>query len=222
MSKNQETPGNSRVRILNVDISGDFEEPIREAADILLSGELVAYPTESFYGLAADPMNEIALRRLFEVKRRQPDLPILILIPSQHMVEQYVKDIPPIAQRLMEEYWPGGLTLVFQAAPSISPLLTGYTGKIGIRLSSHPVATALARAVGGPISGTSANISHTPPCRNAREVLRSLGDGLALILDGGETAGEVGSTVLDVTVDPPRVLRKGLVEISPGMTKRRT
>ena len=119
--------------------------------------------------------------------------------------------IPPVAPRLMDEFWPGDLTLVFEAGPKVSPLLTGGTGKIGIRLSSHPVATALTLAIEAPISGTSANISGQPACRKAQEVLNGLGSGVDLILDAGETAGQIGSTVLDVTVHPLRVLREGVV-----------
>jgi L-threonylcarbamoyladenylate synthase len=122
-----------------------------------------------------------------------------------------VEQIPPVALRLIEKFWPGGLTLVFRASSKVSPLLTGGTQKIGIRLSSHPVATALARTIDAPISGTSANISGLPGCRNAQEVLESLGSGVDLILDGGETAGKVGSTVLDVTEQPPRILREGII-----------
>jgi len=197
--------------MIKVDSSGDPEGAISEATEILLSGGLVAYPTESFYGLAADATDETAIKRLFLAKQRGPGRPVLILIPSVEVLNQYVQHIPPIAQQLIKKFWPGGLTLVFDADPEILPLLTSGTGKIGIRLSSHPVATALTRTIGVPITGTSANISGEPPCRNAEEVRRSLGDGVDLILDGGETKGEVGSTVLDVTVDPPRILRQGMV-----------
>ena len=124
----------------------------------------------------------------------------------------YVDHIHPVARRLMNQFWPGGLTLVFKAGPGVSSLLTGDTRKIGIRLSSHPVATGLARAIGGPISGTSANISGKPACRNAGEVLRSFGKRVDLILDGGETKGKTASTVLDVTLDPPQILRQGMVQ----------
>ncbi len=197
--------------MIKVDSSGNPEGVINEAGKILLSGGLVAYPTESFYGLAADAANETAIRRLFLAKQRSPGRPVLILIPTVEAVDKYVQHIPPIALQLIKKFWPGGLTLVFEAGPDISPLLTSGTGKIGIRLSSHPVATALARTIHKPITGTSANLSGKPSCRNADEVRRSLGDGVDLILDGGETKGEIGSTVLDVSVDPPRILRQGMV-----------
>jgi L-threonylcarbamoyladenylate synthase len=197
--------------LIKVDSSTEFQAAINRAADSLLSGGLVAYPTESFYGLAVDASNEEAIERLFLVKKRRPGRPVLILIPSIESLAQYAARIPSIADQLIEAFWPGGLTLVFEAGTMVSPLLTGGTGKIGIRLSSHPVATALTRAIGVPISGTSANISGEPACRNAQEVLSCLGEMVNLILDGGETTGKIGSTVLDVTVHPPRILREGMV-----------
>ena len=197
--------------LIRVDTSGDFQSAIGRAADILLDGGLVAFPTESFYGIAVDVRNEGAIKRLFSAKGRSAGSPVLILIGSLESLAPYVEQIPPVALRLIEKFWPGGLTLVFRASSKVSPLLTGGTQKIGIRLSSHPVATALARTIDAPISGTSANISGLPGCRNAQEVLESLGSGVDLILDGGETAGKVGSTVLDVTEQPPRILREGII-----------
>lgn len=135
-------------------------------------------------------------------------------IPSVEVLDRYVGHIPQIARQLMEEFWPGALTLVFEAGQKVSPLLTAGTDKIGIRLSPHPVATALAQAIGGPITGTSANISGKPACRNAGEVSGSFRKWVDLILDGGATTGKVGSTVLDVTVCPPKILREGMVQKS--------
>ena len=203
---------NKNPRVVSVYSSQDLQSAIHSAAQCLLSGGLVAYPTESFYGLAVDATNEGAIKRLFLVKKRRTGRPVLILIPSVQVLEQYVAHIPQVAHRLVEAFWPGGLTLVFKAGPKISPLLTAGTGKIGIRLSSHPVATALTREVQGPITGTSANISGQPACRNVEEILRAFGEGADLILDGGQTAGEIGSTVLDVTENPPRILREGMIQ----------
>ena len=198
--------------VIRVYSSQDFQSAIDRAAQCLLSGGLIAYPTESFYGLAVDATNEKAIRKLFFVKGRQRNRPILVLIPSVEALRQYVTHIPPIAYQLIKVFWPGGLTLVFKADKRISPLLTAGTGKIGVRLSSHPIATALTRSIGLPISGTSANISGESACRNAEEVLGAFGEGVDLILDGGETAGKTGSTIVDVTADPPQILREGMIE----------
>jgi len=199
------------IPIIKVGPSRDFQNAINKASDILLAGGLVAYPTESFYGLAVDSTNENAIRRLFLLKQRSPGRPLLILIPSIEVLDRYVAHIPPIAHQLIDEFWPGGLTLVFEAGPKVSPLLTAGTDKIGIRLSPHPIATALAQAIGAPITGTSANISGKPACRNAGEVSGSFKEWVDLILDGGETTGKIGSTVLDITVDPPLILREGMI-----------
>ena len=200
--------------VIRVDPSLDFEGAISRAVKVLLSGGVVAYPTESFYGLAADATNEKAIKHLFFIKKRRTSRPVLILIPSIETLDQYVDHIPPIAQQLIEVFWPGGLTLVFLAGPKVSPLLTSGTGKIGIRLSSHPVAMALTQSIGLPITGTSANISSEPACQNADEVLHSFKEGVGLILDGGETTGKIGSTVLDITQDPPLILREGMIKES--------
>lgn len=189
-----------------------FERAINRGGQCLKSGGVVACPTESFYGLAVDTSNEQAIKRLFKVKGRKHVHPILILIPSSDALKRYVVSIPEIAHGLIHAFWPGGLTLIFHADPGVSPLLTSGTGKIGVRLSSHPIATALTRSIGVPISGTSANISGKAACRSADEVSRMFGNRVDLILDGGKATGAVGSTILDVTVDPPRILREGMIQ----------
>ena len=198
--------------LVKVDGGQDFEKTIDRGAQCLKSGGVVAYPTESFYGLGVDTSNERAIKRLFLVKGRKSEHPILILIPSVDVLDKYVVRIPEIAYGLINSFWPGGLTLVFHADPSVSPLLTSGTGKIGVRLSSHPIATALTQSLGVPISGTSANISGKAACRSADEVSGMFDNRVDLILDGGRTPGKTGSTVLDVTVVPPRLLREGMIQ----------
>ncbi len=197
--------------VLKLGSGADLSNTLELAAQVIRSGGLVAYPTESYYGLGANAMDDEAIRRLFAVKGRPAGRPILILIPSVEDLGKYAAEIPSIALRLIEAFWPGGLTMVFDATPAVSPLLTAGTGKVGIRVSGHPVSTGLSRAVGNAITGTSANPSGASPCSSAREVLESIGKGVDLILDGGKTEGQVGSTVLDVTVHPPQVLRAGMV-----------
>ena len=197
--------------LIKIATKKDLGPSITKAASLINSGGMVAMPTESFYGLAVNPIDIKALHRLFDVKKRRDDQPILILIPSMEQLDYYVTHVPDMARRLMNEFWPGGLTLIFEAKPKLPRELTAGTGKIGVRFSSHPIATALAQAVGAPITGTSANISGQPPCSRAKDVLQHLGDKVDVILDGGETAGGKGSTVLDVTKDPPVVVREGMV-----------
>jgi len=157
------------------------------------------------------PTLKEAIERLFLVKKRRSENPVLILIPSEESLCRYVTSIPDIAHHLIRQFWPGGLTIIFQADPNIPALLTAGTGKIGVRLSSHPIATGLTRTAGVPITGTSANISGQPACVNALEVFHSLGKGVDIILNGGETKGAPGSTILDVTTTPPRIIREGMI-----------
>lgn len=203
-------PGKTDQAVI-ADACQDYRTAIERAVRVLLSGGIVAYPTETFYGLAVDATNEHAIRRLFLLKKRDIDSPVLILIPSKDMIGQYAAHISSLALRLMEDFWPGGLTIIFEAGPTISSLLTAGTGKIGIRLSSHPVATGLAMAIGVPITGTSANISGETACVDAKEVSNAFSTGINLILDGGKTQGGKGSTILDITEDPPKILREGIV-----------
>jgi L-threonylcarbamoyladenylate synthase len=198
-------------RILAAGGAKDRETALEAARQVLHSGGMVSFPTESFYGLAVDIQNERAIQRLFEVKRRETDRPVLLLIESIESIEQWAARVSEKALPLMEQYWPGGLTLVLEASPRLSPLLTANTGKIGLRLSSHPLARALASRAGGAVTGTSANRSGQPACRTAQEVLAVLGSEVTLVLDGGETPGGAGSTVLDIVEDPPILLREGMV-----------
>jgi L-threonylcarbamoyladenylate synthase len=200
--------GNSRI----IKAGTDFSDGIDEAKKVLLSGGVVAFPTESFYGLAVNPMDEEAVDQLFNLKQREADQPILLLIPNVESLDKYAQEINETARSLVKKHWPGGLTLLFKARPAISPRLTAGTGKIGLRLSNHPIATALARSVNSAITGTSANISGRPACTSASEVYESFREGI-LILDGGLTAGGRGSTILDVTDDPPRIVREGMINI---------
>ncbi len=200
-----------RGNILKIDSLESGKAALKHAGDVLLSGGVVAFPTESFYGLAVDITNDKAIKKLFSLKQRDRNNPILILLPEKEALKKYVADIPEQAVKLINAFWPGGLTLVLNASSAISPLLTADTSKIGVRYSSHPVATALARVIGRPVTGTSSNISGRPPCTRADEVYDSFGASIDLILDNGTTAGDIGSTILDVTVDPCVVIREGMV-----------
>ncbi len=184
----------------------------------MLGGKVIAFPTETFYGLGADAFHIKALERIFAIKGRAEKNPLLILIGERAWLPKLVQNIPPRAEELMERFWPGPLTLVFDALPSIPSILTAGTGKIGIRVSSHPVAQSLVKKMGRPITGTSANRSGQPSTRTAEEVWTALGDSVDGILDGGETRGGLGSTVLDISLSPPGMIREGALsqkELNP-------
>ena len=187
---------------------------IRQAARIIKGGGLVAYPTETFYGLGVDATNRDAIARLFFVKGRQENKPILILICSEDMLKDYVAEIPTVASSLIKHFWPGPLTLIMKARNCIPDILTGGTGNVGVRLSSNPIATTLVREVGVPITSTSANRANEPPCNSTDDVRRALGDDIDFIIDAGETPGGEGSTILDITTTPPRVVRMGKITVA--------
>jgi L-threonylcarbamoyladenylate synthase len=184
---------------------------IRQAVEALKAGSVVAFPTETFYGLAVDAVNDAAIGQIFRVKGRSFSNPIALIAGSQNDFGDFTSERSDVARRLMQAFWPGPLTLLFAATPRVSPRLTAGTGKIGVRISSHPIANALAKGLGGPITATSANLAGGPECRTAAEVLASLGDHIDLMLDGGITPGGRGSTIIDVTTDPPACLRDGAV-----------
>jgi L-threonylcarbamoyladenylate synthase len=196
---------------LVVDASRPAPTVIERAASILRAGGLVAFPTETFYGLGAHALDEGAVLRIFEAKGRPADKPLLVLVDSVAMVEQVAGAVPPRARRLMDRYWPGPLTLVLAARPDLPAALTAGTGTIGVRLSSHPVARALVAAVGAPITAPSANLHEAASPRTADETVAGLGAQVDLVLDGGVTPGGPASTVLDVTRTPAIVLRAGVV-----------
>lgn len=201
-------------QILDIDPRQPQDKLIHQAVLILQAGGVVAFPTETFYGLAVDATNGDAIERIFQIKGRPLGSPIALIAGSKNGISGLVTEIPAVAQRLMQAFWPGPLTLLFPASPRISPRLTAGTGKIGIRVSSHPIADSLANRLGGPITATSANMSGTPECLTAGEVLATLGDRIDLIIDGGPAPGGKGSTFLDITVDPPACLREGAISFS--------
>ncbi len=197
--------------ILCVDPESPDEHTISKAAALIKKGGLVVFPTSSFYGLGTSALNAEAVDRVFRVKKRDPQNPVLILIASLAELVPLVRSIPKPAGHLMEAFWPGSLTLVFQAADLLPSNLTGYTGKIGIRLASHAVAHSLVSAVGKPITGTSANISGQGGCSTVAGLDQHIRDQVDLVIDGGRLPGGEGSTVVDVTVNPPKIIREGAI-----------
>ena len=184
---------------------------IAEASAVIKKGGVVVFPTRCLYGLAADATNPDAVERIFEVKQRPQHNPIPVLIDSKNQLEKLVEKIPPYAEAIMAAFWPGRVTLVFAARNSLPVRLTAQTGKIGVRLAGHPVAAALAKQSECPISGTSANISGSPGCYRLPDLDAQIAGQVDLILNAGRLQGGVGSTVVDVTEEPPRILREGVV-----------
>jgi len=202
------------THIIKINQESPEPEKIDEAVAILHRGGVIAFPTETFYGLGADARNEAAVGKIFDVKGRDFSNPILVVIGDPDHLDAFVRDVPAGARRLMNRLWPGPLTIVFRASAPVSPMLTAGTAKIGVRLTSHPVARELARRLGGPLTATSANRSGAPECSSAADVLSQLGGGIDAVVDGGPTPGGKGSTIVDATVFPVRVLREGVIPSS--------
>jgi L-threonylcarbamoyladenylate synthase len=198
-------------KVLNIDRRRPDDSMIAEASSILRAGGIVAYPTETFYGLGADGLNDDAVKKIFLIKGRNFKNPISVIIGDANDVKGIVEEIPEFALHLMERFWPGALTIIFNASADVSHLLTAGTGKIGIRLSSHPIATALAKKLGHPITATSANLSGKHECTSAEEVIQGIGDKIDAVIHSGQTPGGSGSTIIDVTTDPPTILREGVI-----------
>jgi L-threonylcarbamoyladenylate synthase len=184
---------------------------IGKAAQLIKKGGLVVFPTSTFYGLGAHAFDSDAVESVFRAKQRSPQKPILVLIASQADLTPLVQSIPTAARHLIKAFWPGDITLVFQASDVLPPNLTGHTGKIGIRVAAHPVACALVKAVGSPITGTSANLSGKGGCTTVSELNHPIRSQVDLVLDVGALGGGKGSTVVDVTEMPPKILRAGVV-----------
>jgi L-threonylcarbamoyladenylate synthase len=197
--------------LLKIDPRNPDAEKLAEAVRVLCEGGVVAFPTETFYGLGADARNETAVEKIFRIKGRNFRNPLSVIVANDRDVIPLVEEIPAAAKILMQTFWPGPLTLVFRASSSVLPRLTANTGKIGIRVSSHPLARLLAGGLGGPLTATSANLSGGPECSSADAVIRALGELPGSVIDGGETPGGAGSTILDVTIFPPRILREGAI-----------
>jgi len=197
--------------ILKINPEKPEPDRIDEAVAILKDGGVVAFPTETFYGLGADARNEAAIDKIFGIKGRDFRNPILVVIGDRGHLEAFAADIPLQARKLMDRFWPGPLTIVFRAAPPVSPKLTAGSGKIGIRLTSHPVAMEISKRLGGPVTATSANFSGAPECSAAAEVLSQLQGKIGGIVDGGQTPGGKGSTIVDVTTSPIKIIREGII-----------
>lgn len=200
--------------IIRVDTNHPAPQIINQAADILNQGGLVIFPASCLYGVAANALSAPAVEKVFQLKHRPHSNPILVLIKSVDQLSGLVSSVPAQAQTLMDRFWPGGLTLVFDAAPHLCPKLTAGSGKIGIRQPGHPVAQALVNRVDFPVTGTSANLSGQPGCTQIKDLDATIIQNADLILDVGPVFGGSGSTVVDVTKDSPIILRQGTVSVS--------
>ena len=185
--------------------SGD----IRQAADILRDGGLVAVPTETVYGLAADATREKAVQANYNAKGRPETKPLSVLVDGMPMAEAVCRDIPEDAYKLAQAFWPGPLTMILWGNGSLPSIVSAGGETQGVRCPDHPDTLAVIRALGRPLACPSANLSGQPSPKSADEVLAQLGGRIDAVLDGGPCAVGVESTILDLTVTPYRILRRG-------------
>lgn len=179
------------------------------AAGLIRRGNVVGVPTDTVYGLAADPFNLAAVARIYEIKGRPERKALPILVGSLDQVEPLAGDIPDSFFALAERFWPGPLTLVIDAASRVPLKVTGNTGRIAVRHPKSPIACALVAATGHPLTGTSANISGFAACASAEQVVKQMGNRLPLVLDGGDSKALLASTVVDLRGDRWTLLREG-------------
>jgi L-threonylcarbamoyladenylate synthase len=187
------------------------DEAFAQCRRAIAAGGVIAYPTDTFYGLGADPRNREAVRKLFNIKDRAADQPILLLIADSEDVSAWAAEITPTASAIMRGHWPGPVTLVFKAREDVLSELTAGTGTIGLRVPADERVRALLRAVGRTLTGTSANRSGMTSPRTAQEAADALGGRVDLVLDNGETSGGKPSTIIDVSGKEPRIIREGAV-----------
>lgn len=199
------------MKSIKIDPEKPDSATIKLAADAIRRGELVVFPTETVYGLAADALNDDAVRQVFEAKRREENQPLPVQIARLDNLNQVSSDISKNAELLGKRFWPGPLTMVVKKNEAISDLVCGGLDTVGVRVPDHPVALALLKELGSPIVATSANLSGHKPPQNADEAVEQLGDNVSVVLDSGESEIGVASTVIDVTVDPPKILRLGTI-----------
>ena len=204
----------------------DAQDACDEIVPLLRTGGVIAIPTDTAYGLAADPFNEAAVERIFKIKGRPEAKPILLLVDSVAMAESVLRPTD-VFYRVVEAFWPGPLTIIMHAVQSLPAKVTAGTKTVGLRWPIAAFATALVSRFGAPVTATSANRSGMPSAVTAEEVRRQLGDSVDAIVDGGVLPSSAGSTLLDLTVDPPVLLREGpllfeaLAEFFEGRIRRR-
>jgi L-threonylcarbamoyladenylate synthase len=197
------------VEVLKISPDAPERHLIEYAATFIKRGRVVAIPTDTFYGLSADPFNLAAVERVFRVKGRPESQALPILINSIEQAVTLIRDVPDPFLTLAHKFWPGALTLVVEATHRLPLKVTGNTGRVALRWPKSKVATSLIESAEGPITGTSANLSGHPSCSNAQQIITQLDDRLPLILDSGDTGGTIASTIVRINGDEWTIAREG-------------
>jgi L-threonylcarbamoyladenylate synthase len=192
-------------------ITSYSDESLKNAAALIKDGGVIAFRTDTFYGLGANPFNQTAVRQIKSLKGREDHKPILIVISDDHQLDRLISEISPAFAALAEKFWPGALTLIGEARAELPPEITAGTKTVGVRLPSDERVRRLIRSCGGALTATSANPSHEAPAVTALQVQEYFGERLDLILDDGEAQTDRPSTVVDASQDNPKLIREGVI-----------
>jgi len=190
-----------------------IQQQVEQAATILKQGGIVAYPTDTVYGVGAAINIEPAVARVYQIKGRPHNRALPILLADKSQIADVAEVVPLLAWRLADKFWPGALTMVLLKSESVPNIVTGEGKSVAVRIADHPIPIALVRGLGVPIAGTSANLSGSPSALTAEEALTQLGDRVDMIIDGGRCPGGRESTIIDLTRDIPLILRQGPISL---------
>ena len=199
----------SKTETANSKAPNEAAEDLSAAVQVLKGGDVIVFPTETLYGLGADALNDAAVEKVFQLKGRDPHNPIPVLVANQEMLHTLVVKVPTIAQKLMERYWPGPLTLVLPGQKNIPKPLCNPAGGVGVRISSQPIAALLIKGLGRPLTATSANPSGKEPARTLQEAKNYFAHRVDVFVDGGTLNSKSGSTVVEVMNDNIKIIREG-------------
>lgn len=200
------------AEVLKVNPSSPDPLCIDYAADLIRRGHVISFPTDTFYGLAADPFNLYAVEEIFQIKGRSSHKPILLLVPSVEQAEELSSgELPDLFYSLARRFWPGPLTMVIRASRRVPLKITGNTGKVAVRIPRAKVPLALMRCLKMPLTGTSANLAGQPECESAEQVNAWLGERVSLVLDAGDSAVPMPSTIVEVSDSGWKLIREGVI-----------
>ncbi|MBF0227249.1 MAG: threonylcarbamoyl-AMP synthase [Desulfobacterales bacterium] len=199
-------------KIVKINIDNPQPELIKKASDIIHEEGLVCIPTRCLYGLAASAFSADAVNKIYRVKKRLLSKPILVFVHDYKEIEKIVKHVPDAAKRIIDKFWPGKITIIFEAKDIVLNNISANTGKIGIRIPENKVAFALVNKLKIPITGTSANISNETGVSSVEKLETAIKNAVDLIIDAGQLKEGIGSTIIDVTVEPPKILREGVIK----------
>ena len=202
-----------KARILKLDSERPDETALIEVAEIVMSGGVIGYPTDTLYGLGCSLFDVSAVEMVARLKRRDPSLAVISLIPDSTQVYGLASDVSEVAERLMARFWPGPLSLIFRASPVIPRAVRGAGDTIALRVPRDTLCERMLARIGGPVVSSSANLTGQRPAETAEEVAQIFGNQLDLVVDGGPRRGNVPSTLVDVTGPRPRLLRRGVTDV---------